>query len=662
MRTSVQVGAVTPLVISLPGGRDAARAYAEHTTAQTRDMQSFEQLLDEIAHSRRPVLLSLDDSITSSQLLRVVDVATRAGLAFGLVDAWRGQEAATEHAKRLTSWKSEGTDSATLWADDASLGAFEFDSDELTLRAGTDAGLAGLLTSRSRVVGLTTHGNGIDASAGPDVICGLLDTDAGQGIKLYFPCGQGGPCIRARDDGTGPREPHRVPPSDLPGDVLIWETCYGMLGSDSVFDATGGLLRGLVGASSNRQVITTCGAPSTDTAVLLMACLLTNRGMPLGEVVLQLNQADRAEWSQRNPAGWVLVGDPTASLPVTPGLCLMNDLEDFGSQPVGLVDTGAAREDRIAVARGGEQSDGNRWISFVKNSPYIVWLDRQVTADELSGQRELGVVSEADDTRYAALRTIWGSMAQLSLSNVYFTLASQSTFLTDFSYEAGSSEPIVSMITSLGQAQPMLSSLAGRVWDDQALEDTARTAHSAWAEANQAVFDTLLDVVRAGGGTPDHLYPQISHRRAQGRRLRCRYCGSTLTAERWTTPMLDAERTLARCIQCTTVSDVHSEFGALWLSGPRQVRRGEGVSYAVEFEDVPELGIDVAIGCLTVERTVGESMERGPQHRFTRGDHDSSLELTWDVAHQLPVGVHFVVASVVIDGGIAIARRPISVC
>ncbi|AUG77890.1 hypothetical protein CFP65_3082 [Kitasatospora sp. MMS16-BH015] len=635
-------------VAGLPGGAAAAKVFAAARGREATIVAGVPELLAELTRAPGAVVLSLGPDVDFRTLAEIVRTAHHAGVAIGLIDGWRGTAAAEDHARELADWTGAGRPGVAAWLEESPLVALHGTYGSLDLLDVAAADPAPLLGSTRRVTGLTSHSNGIDSPLGRALLCGLREAE-GDALTRYLPCAAGGPCRGAKPgpDGTLER-PRLIAPRELPGDVLMLGICDGVLPAHARFDQRGGILRGLLRPGAVRQVVTTYKHWPLDEAAFLAACLLADRGTPLGEVVLMLNAAYLADPATNDDPPWVLVGDPTVALDggdPEPAAAL--------SGPAGLLRTPGAGPDRAILV--GDRDADPLWVAPVPGSALGVWLHDTAQRHEHPVQ----VVSRHTDEDHRAVHRVWTSGTRLAFTDRVFQDAAEA-MPGRFAYPAALAEHVGATVARLRESAPMVAAGIGLSgWNDD-LTALAAAESSGWAALHEVVHEAFVrlsldatpDLERVYGATAVAGPPT---------EVSCPYCGSRASLTRREVSATGAHRTMLHCDRCANVSDTDAELELAWLDGPDTVTPGEPVEYRVRLGRWPEHGVGAMTGQITLRQLAPTLYDLGPRALLLDARVRRDLVLRWTPPPTLAPGFYNLGAPVVVDGALCTLRRPLTV-
>jgi hypothetical protein len=635
-------------VVALSEGVSAAETYAENTSAHVVVHSGLDALLSDLEAAGEPSVLSLGRAVTAAQVGAVVSAAHRGRGPIGFIDGWRGAAAAQRHAKALAGWSPRLPAGATVRLGGSALAETVGDYGSIRVVAG-DRPTSTMDDDPRRVFAFVTHGNGIDAPFGDQVLCGLLDA-GGRRLERYLPCGVGGSCIRR--DPAATRRPTLRAPSSLAGDLVIWGTCYGALVGDSIFDARGGVLQGFLdGPGAPRAVLTTYKSWQLDDVAVLAAAILAERGAPLGDLVHLLNAAALTGLAPHDGPPWLLFGDPAASVDEGRGGTRLDQLGDFGTSHVGLARTPDDRRDRVIVAHGSPAPDASSWYAPVPGNPLLVWLRHD--ADDA----RLVVEHYREDEHYHQLRRIWDGEDRLEFTNQFCVNAANLTAGDRFVYPSALRDLVDATVSRFRTSRPLLlnEKSVGGLWPD--LKALAADESTAWHALNQLLHRALADYIENVGGVIDHSYLPLMGNVEPGTPQPCGYCETVAATEVISVPSGRPTRLVVRCPRCTVVCDTDVSIGTVWIDGPAQTTIGRPNRYQVR---VGTQGHRHMSGCLLLQPTPGMAANRGPVVAH-HGTSDGTMELQWRAPEGLDPGLYFLVAAVIVDGAVVTARRPIYV-
>ncbi|MER7755162.1 hypothetical protein [Kitasatospora sp. NPDC097643] len=642
----------------MPGGAAAAAVYAESVQAVTTVADSPEQLVAELLADPSPALVSLGADAVEADVARIVTAAHTGERRIGFLDGWRGPHAAAAHAKALAGWTSTSRPGVTAWLDETTIAELTGQYDTLTL-ADTSAGLDSLLESDGqRVLCLTTHGNGIDAPVSQAFLCGLLDQPEGHPLRSYFPCGYGAPCIREGlgPDGTVVRVP-RVSTHRLPGDVVVWGTCSGVLTADAPFDPNGGLLQGLIRTDRLRQVLSTYKSWLLDEAAVLAAGLLVEAGHPLGDAVRLLNAAALAKADHATPPPWILLGDPTATL--TPhAFAVSDEPADIGRSKSGLIRVDSTERDRLLLIRGPEPADesARSWLTPVGGNPLALWL-RDRPSD---GDTRLDVRSSDDSAEIRTLQRVWSAAPSLEFTHRYLEDAATASAGPGFEYPQELRSRVLDTAARTRSLVPLLaldSAFSGSATD---LEELAAAEATAWHDLNLALHSRFVDHLRV----TDHRFSPVYLNRPGADRSSagtgtCPYCAHDTVIRTRRPNGGEAARATEFCDGCGTISDAEAHHGRILVLGPDTVTAGHSAEYQVRVDGARDAHPQVLAAALMV-RPVPWFREERPESVLVTSS-PTGATVRWTAPAGSHPGIYYLNAATVTDGSIGMGHRPVTV-
>ncbi|WP_170305205.1 hypothetical protein [Kitasatospora viridis] len=608
------------------------------------------------------MLLSLTSEITFAEVSELLRVAQESGTQCGFIDSWRGSAAAQRHAGAIHSWTSERPAGITFWNGEATASGLpgQFGGLEIVAHDAERPGPA--LAAARRTMALLTHGNGADAPFGDGLLCGRLTMAPSDVLADYLPCGQGGPCVRSRPVDGELREPELTATRDLGGDIVFWGTCYGALMADSVFDPRGGLLAGLLERPTGApQVITTIRAAEIDDLEVLAACARVEAGQPLGAVVAALNEA----YLSGAPAGtlppWILFGDPRKSLPmpgsvsevgsgstVSAGLHLYRRPAEHESAPVVVV------EQRPAEASApGAVAD--LWLRPLAGGTQALLL-----------RRDAGAAVRVDDVRptgseLAVLLREIGAVDRLTFTDMFFQLAQMHPANAAFRYPESTTERVRATLGYLSTLQLSLRPLIALSGDLDSYRAQLAQETENWRVLNDELFGCLSGVLRHVGGVIHHHYAYMPLAPERSSVRACPLCGSPAEYDVYQLPSRATARAVVRCGRCTVVSDADAAFESVLLYGPDEVTAGQSADFTIRCGALPAGGVQHARAGLFVQPTPWPFGDQGTEAVATDVDDDLALALSWRPPADARPGRYFLLAPMVADGAVLVARKSVRV-
>lgn len=636
------------IVAGLPGGAAAAKVFAAARGKDATIVADVPELLAELNHAPGGMVLSLGSDVDFHALAEIVRNAHHAGVPVGLIDGWRGTAAAEDHAHDLADWTATHRPGAAAWLQVSPLTSMHGTYGSLDLLDAAAKDPDPLLRSERRITGISTHSNGIDSPLGHAVLCGLREAE-GETPTPYLPCAAGGPCRAAKPGPDGTLEqPRLIAPRELPGDVLILGVCDGVLPARSRFDQRGGVLRGLLRPGAVRQVITTYKHWRQDEAAFLAACLLADRGMPLGEVVMMLNAAYLADpTTVDDDPPWLLVGDPTT---VLDGGDAAPDTTLAGSSGVLRTDTAA---DRVVLVDG--RDDAPLWVAPVRGNALTTWLH----AGPERHEHPVRVESVHTNEEHRTIRRVWTSGVRLAFTDRLFRDAA-AAMPDRFGYPAALADQVGPTVERLCRWGTMTTGGAGLSGWYEDLAALAAAESSGWAALHEAVQAAFL---RLSLDCTPELASLYGVRMAPGpmTEVRCPYCASRTSLVQHHVLATGTSRTVAHCDRCADLSDTDADLGLVWLDGPGTVTPGEPVEYRVRLGHWPEDGIGAMTGQITLRQLAPTTYDVGPCTRMVDVGVRRDLVLHWTPPRTLAPGFYNLGAAVVVDGGLCALRRPLTV-
>jgi hypothetical protein len=429
--------------------------------------------------------------------------------------------------------------------------------------------------------------------------------------------------------------------------------CYGMLASDSVFDPRGGMVRGLIDGSDVRQVLTTFHTLQPDVPALMGACLLADRGMPLGSLLRLLNNAAGVGRPYDSPP-WLLLGDPAARLPWDGPL--FDPPESIGESLTGITSVAGDDADRVVLTGIDEPGEARIWATSIPGSPLVTWCRDPVPA---ATTVSLHVVRPSQDAAQVTLRRIWSSGGRLEFTHEFLQLAAANEYYPDFEYPPPTQAATAATLSRIrSMAACVTAGLSGPAEDIAAL---AGAESEAWAMLSAELLDVLVAFFQEGGSTIDHIYREVAVPSAEGVIIPCPYCGSEASVETVDMRSQLGTRRVTICIRCADISDTDTQLGTGYLTGPAEVRAGDEVHYVFGFTGQEKPGVQHGRASVLMQSIPGVT-EKVTASTFTTAAGDSiAADLTWRAPAELTPGRYFLLAPMIIDGGTIVLRRPITI-
>jgi hypothetical protein len=143
----------------------------------------------------------------------------------------------------------------------------------------------------------------------------------------------------------------------------------------------------------------------------------------------------------------------------------------------------------------------------------------------------------------------------------------------------------------------------------------------------------------------------------------CPYCGMLVTQRISRDPVTGMTRRVSWCTGCAFISDTSDAVHNAMLEGPKTLAAGSRQDYTLVFDGPPVRGWTVIHACLRVQRTPWATTTQGPFRDVTvqRGEPYPPIRLTVELRHDIPAGIHYLVAAVAAQGDLWICRRPVFV-
>ena len=192
-----------------------------------------------------------------------------------------------------------------------------------TVKSGTPAGrrlqvldsrsspelIRAALNTRSGLLAIATHSDGIDAFLGPSLTLCAIDAGGASAANDRAPsCWLSGYCHR---HGVSVPEFRKlgvsVNPADVSAGILIFDTCFGTLTAQGPIDSRWGLGRHLIENLAIGATVTTWELTLLDARKLEKFVVDLKSGMTLGRAVARFN---RSEIARRTAARLAVFGDP----------------------------------------------------------------------------------------------------------------------------------------------------------------------------------------------------------------------------------------------------------------------------------------------------------------------------------------------------------------
>ncbi|MEU8926713.1 hypothetical protein AB0D10_38295 [Kitasatospora sp. NPDC048545] len=642
-------------VISLGSGISPARLFARRGGVSLRSVESIEEIAEKLFLAPGPVLLSLTDEITFSELSGILSAAHEAAKPCGFIDSWRGLPAALRHAAGIIAWQPTRTPGITFWNSDGTTTGRAGAYANIDILAHDEKRPESALGSARRTMSMITHGNGADAPFGDGLLCGRLLFEPRMTLTNYLPCGQDGPCVRGRQVGSETLMPHRSSTRDIGGDIVIWGTCYGALTSDSIFDPRGGLLAGLLDRpGAIPQVITAVRATEVNELEVLAACARVEAGETLGSVVAGLNKAYLASAPKGTLPPWILFGDPTAKVAENPS--------------VQVVGSGTEISEGLSLYRGSPRSAEASLLLLKAGTdevPVDLWV--RPLAEQTEGlvlRRDAGPavpINEADHEpqTLSIFRREVSAIQQLIFSDMFFQLAQIHPASAGFRYQSALSERAqntIEHLTSLQLSPHPFLPLSGAQEDLQARLAAERDN---WRRLNDGLFESLSYVLKHIGGVIHHHYAFVPLAPQESSVRPCPFCHSPADLAVYHLPRRLSSRAVLRCGRCTVVSDADEQYGTVLLDGPEEIKPGEPAQFTLRPSRTPVGGIQYARAALFAQPTPWQLLDQGTDEALEDIDSEVKFDLTWTPSVDTRPGRYFLLAPMVVDGSVMVARRSV---
>ena len=656
------------IIIGVADGLEAARWYGCHVGRRVVAFDDLDAVAASglfstgLAHRPRTCLMSPGSNFSTARLQAFVEASHDCGLALGLIAGWADEAAGMRHVASLIRADWTGSTDALF------LGGFSPLSGTTggveVMRSG-DRRIADRLVAGVCILGLVSHGNGIDAPVGAEVMCSMAgDVDLSRRVSTAsasLPCRHGGPCIRGSQTSRGYVDPPRFDPARIRADVMIWCTCWGIMGSDAVFDPSASVARQLViGGGVGALLSSYHGAPPDAFSVLLAAQLLRT-GATTGEALLAVNAPSVHDPRPR----WVLLGDPATRVAVPdravaavadgPTGFTMEVQPGLFSVPIGAeVTTVTAEHPDTALAA---RSFALRPMKGAGRAVGVLLGDHPLSIDfrTWSATRPAPAV----DT----LRCIWSAAANLRFAASFFDWAERAGYAITSSDDPDLDSALRSQAERGGCAMAVPDLEGVLSGSHRHLMAEAQDEVRRWVGLNRRVHAALATCTRSFGGRLDRVYGDLSPRRLLPESTECRYCGTQLDAELLSPPPSGEPRLVLQCPRCRVVSDSPQPLGGVWLEGDETVRAGSVATLTLCFDSPPP-----RFGCLHGSLTFGGELPWSAvaeaQTTWRLGSGRAAVEpvpLKIRIRKDAPAGRYFVIAPVVVDGALAAARRPIVV-
>lgn len=573
------------------------------------------------------------------------------------IDSWRGPEASVRHARNILVWSPLQKPGISLWNSDHTTTGHPGNYSNLHIVEHDAEFPEAILGDSRRTLGIINHGNGVDASFGQGFLCGRMSLPATIQLDNYFPCGQGGRCIRATFVDGEIKDARLYSTSDLGGDVIVWGTCFNVLAADSIFDPRGGLLVGLLetaGGDRTRQVITLVSAAEVDDIALLAACARIEAGDALGSVVTGLNETYLRSAPKGVHPPWILFGDPTSRIESDQSVAWSSDGEEVRpglslfQLPAGSMDAEAT-----LLVKDPASTPADLWFRRVGKGPEGLLLRR----DTGPAIRITSTIPEPADLMF--FRRKLASVERLTFSDMLFRIAAGNPAAKSFRYDllvAGRIQEILQHVKSLHLSPRPYQNISG---DSGDFAELLAAEKENWRGMNKDMLRALVQVLQDFGADIHPHYGFIPPSLTDSVTLECPYCGSPadLLATRFPGPI--SARSNIQCGRCQIIGDADEEYGPVLLNGPDTVTAGQVAGYSLQLAAAPEHGVEFGCAQLLVRRLPWPIPDCGPVAVIEGGASACVFDLRWAPSADTAPGRYYLIAPMVVDGAIFVGSRPV---
>jgi hypothetical protein len=647
----------TDLVVGLHEGRGVAASLAGRLGRDLLLVDDLSAVVEVLAGRARSALLCGGPTLTTADLIDMTATAARSEVQLGVVHGWAGDGVAEAHAEALAAPRVPLPESVLVWSAFAGLPAFRGGSPPTTVLATDATNVPDELVAGHRLVCMETHGNGVDAPLGAHrQLCARRATsDAVAELgRASLPCLHGGPCIRTPD---GVADPDRqLSPADLRADVLVWSTCWGLLAADSIFDPNTAIARHLAAGARVGTTLTTLTSVPASPARLLSIAALFVEGRTAGEVATELNRAEDA--GRTTP--WVVLGDPLRAVFPRVGSSLV-DADRLSLRPgvFRLRLTGRTSTPAVVVANGA----GTAPEVFLTGWPELgdaVGINRdraRATATEVTVR-----AVAPDDEHLAALRALWRPRPDLAFVAGFMRWARTSSYLDDSPDSVALERDVELTLARQEQLTAHPHPYVLLSGGPSKLTRLLERERGSWRGLLERVARYFHDFATTSAGAFTHIYAPYGSSTTVPWPHRCPYCGGRTSGDEYRLPTVGTTRTAVHCVVCANIADLGPEQATTVLAGPETVAGRHSARYSVEVRLTRPRESPVALGWLSVQHVPfriaadTEQVELVPVDEYTLAA-SASLQIGPDT----PPGRYFLLALVVVDGGVTLGRRAVTV-
>ncbi|MGH8931680.1 MAG: hypothetical protein ACRDZO_13910 [Egibacteraceae bacterium] len=654
------------LIVGMAQGATAARYFSERSGLTTTVVRDLPELIDLIESTdAQALLVSGGTTLGTGELAALCRTATERGRHLGFIAGWGHPDASLHHARKLLSSEWSDTSRMLAWSATGFGGLHGNRGQDLSILSPSDKRLVQELARGHRAVALASHGNGIDGPLGSHVLCSMVDEKPAMPGKDFFPCGNGGPCIRSRLVGDVLVPPDRVSPRIIAADVLVWQSCWGVLADDAVFDPARSLAQDIIRSPHIRALITTHTHTTMEHVTVLYALALLRQGRSLGEATLLLN-----ELSMRQAPGdapWILIGDPELQLPadaLQDNATRVINGADFTFDPCSLhLLTLESVDAALLTAKRRDGLDLPKSEFLLRKIPETPHAVVAYTGVESVTCTIQAYPRQRVPVPFRLLEAIWGSVPQLA-----FTIR----FLehTQRDAHAGHCPAPPALVSTLRDAlHRSMRSLAllsrqqaALSGSESALTSLTKAEVGRWRTLNERLLAFLVEYCQTATANLSAVYQgdcRVHLRRPAADN--CPYCGLPVEVRELPVPLTEVTRKTVWCCRCAYISDTSVESSSLWLEGPASCRPGTEVVYQLRGElSVPVKGLLHLQAALTLDRVPWLHAQSKPV-ALSLHDGQQSLppaELSLTLPEGTPPGVYFLVGVAAVQGEPWIARRP----
>ncbi|WP_406205551.1 hypothetical protein OH807_31065 [Kitasatospora sp. NBC_01560] len=638
----------------------------KQATVRTATNQDLPQAIAQATAEH--LLVAPDSRCRNEDLHRISLAAATAGKQIGFLATWGGERTVAAQLEKLTTYAHVPVPGTMAFSQFGFSGVTPGGSEDFLIRADDDPSLLPELGKGHRVVGMATHGNGLDARLTGMVLCPLADQRVVDQAGRAAPCGNGGPCIRGKRQDGVLVEPPTIGPHGITAETLVWQTCFGMPAAGWVYEPEHALAQGFLRGRGVRNLLTTYRVVETDDSLLLYALALIESNHCLGDVVLSLN---RAAVRHSEAAPWLLLGDPAWRLDPS------RDADPpvaADPSPVQLKVPAASisliphrrhldEPDSVVDAPDGITEPGTLLIDTVPGADHAVVLNTGSTERRLTVRRpdERPISSPG-----AVVRSVWSSTDGLAGSLRLLALGLQDPAIAPTVPDGLVAEVVGELqyhavaLAALSRGEPLLNGVRTDVVELAAAE-SAR-----WSALHRSLLDFLNTYCETFGSGIGYLYHREAVTAGQGELPgRCHYCGSRLSYSDIELVLAHHNRRRVECDGCGPVRDTSAAVRDLYLEGPDDCRQGETVRYRLRGSlQAPMTGFSQLAARVTFDHL---PWDMGPGSEIAelllRPGCETFPELEFEVPipPDAPGGVYFLSAPITFQGEMWTLKRPVTV-